>query len=238
MYAIICTRPDIAFAVGVVSRYMSNPSKKHWEAVKGLMRYLNGTKGLGVRFGGEDACVLGYTDSDYAGDMDKRRSTSGYVFLFNGGAVSWRSRLQNCTAMSTTKAEYVAVSEASKEAIWLARFVSNLGISSETPTLHCDSQSAIMLAKNPVFHAKTKHISVKYHFIRDVLEDKHMQLVKVHIDDNTAYLFTKGLPSERFTHCRALMGARWFFTHCCIYEYILFPTLKSILAFKWKVVGV
>ena len=208
MYAMICTRPDIAFAVGVVSRYMSNPGKKHWEAVKGVMRYLNGTKELCICFGSREACVLGYTDADYAGDMDKRRSTSGYVFIFTGGAVSWRSRLQNCTSMSTTEAEYIAASEACKEAIWLARLVGDLGISVEVPTLHCDSQSAIMLAKNPVFHAKTKHIDVKYHFIRDVLEDKHMELVKVHTDDNPADLLTKGLASERFAHCRALMGVR------------------------------
>ena len=88
MYAMICTRPDIAYAVGVVSRYMSNPGKKHWEAVKGVMRYLNGTKKLCICFGKKEACVLGYTDADYVGDMDKRRSTSGYVFIFIGGVVS------------------------------------------------------------------------------------------------------------------------------------------------------
>ncbi|MCO5587585.1 hypothetical protein L7F22_041534 [Adiantum nelumboides] len=141
---------------------MSNPGKKHWEAVKGLMKYLNGTKDLGVCFG----------------------------------------------ATSTFEAEYVAASEASKEAIWLACLVSDLGIFAETPTLHCDSQSVVMLPKNPVFHAKTKHISMKYHFIQDVLEDKHMQLVKVHIDDNPADLLTKSLPLEQFTQCRALMGVR------------------------------
>ena len=108
--------------------------------------------------------------------------------------------------MSTTEAEYIAASEACKEAIWLARLVRDLGIIVEMPTLHCNSQSAIMLAKNPVFHAKTKHIDVKYHFIRDMLEDKLMELVKVHTNDNLADLMTKGLPPERFAHCRALMG--------------------------------
>ena len=109
--------------------------------------------------------------------------------------------------MSTTKAEYIVASEACKEAIWLARLVGDLGISVEVPTLHCDSQSAIMLAKNPVFHAKTKQIAVKYHFIRDVLEDKLMELVKVHMDDNSADLLTKGLASERSAHTvGALMG--------------------------------
>ena len=108
--------------------------------------------------------------------------------------------------MSTTKAEYIAATEACKEAIWLARLVKDLGIAVEMPTLHCDSQSAILLAKNPLFHAKTKHIEVKYHFIREMLEDKLMKLVKVHTDDNPADLLTKGLPPERFAHCRALMG--------------------------------
>ena len=108
--------------------------------------------------------------------------------------------------MSTTEAEYIAASEACKEAIWLARLVGDLGISIEVPTLHCDSQSAIMLAKNPVFHAKTKHIDVKYHFIRDVLEDKHMELVKVHTDDNPVDILTKDAAFEHFAHCRALMG--------------------------------
>ena len=136
-------------------------------------------------------------DADYAGDMDKRRFTLGYVFIFTGGAISWRSRLQNCTPMSTTESEYTVASEACKEVIWLARLVGYLGISVEVPTLHCDTQSAIMLAKNPVFHAKTKHIAMKYHFIAmkyhfiwDVLEDKLMELVKVHTDDNHVDLLT------------------------------------------------
>lgn len=171
------------------------------------MRYLNGTKELCICFGEIEACVLGYTNVDHAGDMDKRRSTSGYVFIFIGGAISWQSHLQNCTSMSTTKAEYIKTFEACKETIWLARLVGDLGISVEVPTLHCDSQSAIMLAKNPVFHAKTKHIAVKYPFIQDVLENKLMEIVKVHLDDNPTVLLTKGLASERFAHCQqALMG--------------------------------
>ena len=125
------------------SRYMSNFGKKHWEAVKGVMRYLNGTKEFCICFGKKETCLLGYTDADYAGDMDKRRSTLGYVFIFTGGAVSWQSHLQNCMSMSTTEAEYTTASEAWKEAIWLARLVGDLGISIEGPTLHCDSQSTL-----------------------------------------------------------------------------------------------
>ena len=152
MYVMICTRPDIAYAVGVVSRYMSNPGKKHWEVVKGIIWYLNGTRKVCICFGSKGACVEGYTDADYARDMDKRRSTLGYVFMFTSGVVSWQSRLQNCTSLSTTtEAEYIATTEACKEAIWLTRLVRDLGMTVEMPTLHCDSQSAIMLAK--VFHS-------------------------------------------------------------------------------------
>lgn len=206
MYAMVATRPDIAFAVGVVSRYMSNPGKKHWDAVKCILRYLKGTKDLCICFGKSCKSVFGFTNADFAGHPDCRKSTLGYVFTFTGGTVSWISRLQKCVALSTTEAEYVAATEACKEALWLMRLVEELGIEAKIPVLHCDSQSAIMLARNPVFHAKTKHIEVKYHFIRSVLEDKAIELVKVHTDDNSADLLTKSLPAERFAYCRQLMG--------------------------------
>ncbi|MCO5557722.1 hypothetical protein L7F22_011293 [Adiantum nelumboides] len=143
MYAMIATRPDIAFAVGVVSRYMSNPGKKHWEAVKGILRYFKATKHMCICYGSQELSVMGYRDSDYAGDLDNKRSTLRYVFTMAGGTVSWRFKLQTCVTQSTTEAEYVAASEACKEAIWLGRLVTDLGIKEETPMLHCDNQSAI-----------------------------------------------------------------------------------------------
>ncbi|MCO5569366.1 hypothetical protein L7F22_023078 [Adiantum nelumboides] len=151
---------------------MSNLGKKHWEVVKGIMRYLKHTKSMRICYGSQDLSVRGYIDSDYAEDLDKRRCTSGYVFTLVRGAISWRSRLQDCIMQSTTEVEYVVANEACKEAIWLGRLVADLGIKVDMPELYCDSQSAIQLAKNPVFHSKTKHIDVKYHFIREVLEDK------------------------------------------------------------------
>ncbi|MCO5588730.1 hypothetical protein L7F22_042689 [Adiantum nelumboides] len=159
-----------------------------------------------ICFGSHDLSVRGYTDSDYAGDLDKRRSTSGYVFTLAGGAIYWRSRLQDCITQSTTEAEYVAANEACKEAIWLGRLVADLGIKVDMLELYCDSQSAIQLAKNPVFHLKTKHIDVKYHFIREVVEDQQIQLMKIHTKDNPADLLTKGLLVEGFVHCRELLG--------------------------------
>ncbi|MCO5550600.1 hypothetical protein L7F22_065452 [Adiantum nelumboides] len=206
MYAMIPTRPDIAFVVGVVSLYMSNSGKKHWEAVKGILRYLKATKNMCICYGSQELSVMGYRDSSYAGDLDNRRSMLGYVFKMARGAVSWRSRLQTCVTQSTTEAEYVAASEACKEAIWLGRLVTDLGIKEETPMLHCDSQSAIQLARNPVYHSKTKHVDVKYHFIREMVEDKQVQLVKVHTTDYPTDLLTKGLPGESFAHCRKLLS--------------------------------
>ncbi|MCO5612240.1 hypothetical protein L7F22_066504 [Adiantum nelumboides] len=120
--------------------------------------------------------------------------------------VPYHGDLQDCITQSTTEAEYVAANEACKEAMWLGRLVADLGIKVDMPELYCDSQSAIQPAKNPMFHSKTKHIDVKYHFIREVLEDQPIQLTKIHTKDNPAGLLTKGLPREGLVHCRELLG--------------------------------
>jgi hypothetical protein len=167
MYAMVCTRPDIAHAVGVVSRYMNNPGKEHWEAVKWILRYLRGTATHALCFGGSDTVLQGYVDSDMAGDKDSRRSTTGYVFTIGGTTISWISKLQKVVALSTTEAEYVVATEASKEMIWLQRFMEELGKKQENSRLYCDSESAIHLAKNSTFHSKTKNIQsqVPFHTI-------------------------------------------------------------------------
>ena len=167
---------------------------------------MKGTAGKCLCFGNSDAFVVGNFDTEYAGNVDNMRSTSGYVFIFVGGAISWRSCLQDCTSSSTTEAEYVAASEASKEALWLAHLVGALDKGQQIPVLYCDSQSVIALAKNPVFHSKTKHIEVRYHFIRDVLTNKRIELVKILIDDNPLDALTKSLATERFAHCIELLG--------------------------------
>ena len=127
MYAMVCTRPDIAHAVGVVSRYMRNPGKQHWLAVKWILKYLRGTTSQALCFGGSNTTLQGYVDSDMVGDRDSSRSTTGYVFTVGGTAVSWISRLQRVAAFSTTEAKYVALTEASKEMIWLQSFMVKLG---------------------------------------------------------------------------------------------------------------
>ncbi|KAE8701279.1 putative serine-threonine protein kinase, plant-type [Hibiscus syriacus] len=167
IFAMICTRPDIAQAVGVVSRYMANPGRKHWNTVKRILRYIKGTSNIALCYGGSNLLINVYVDSDYVGDLDKSKSTTGYVFKVAGGAVSWVSKLQSVVATSTTEAEYVAATQASKEAIWLKMLLEELGHNQEYVSLFCDSQSALHLARNPEFHSRTKHIRVQYHFIRE-----------------------------------------------------------------------
>ncbi|KAE8676962.1 cytochrome P450 71A9-like [Hibiscus syriacus] len=140
MYAMVCTRPDIAQAVGAVSRYMNNPGKVHWKAVKWILRYLRGTTNKALCFKGGDTILTGYVDDDLAGNVDIRRSTTGYVYTLGGTAVSCVSQLQKIVALSTTEAEYVAVTEASKEMVWLQSFLEELGKKQENNVLYCDSQ--------------------------------------------------------------------------------------------------
>ncbi|CAM6109633.1 unnamed protein product [Calypogeia fissa] len=142
MYLIVCTRPDLAFAMGKVSRYMLNPGKLHWDAVKWILRYLKGTKDVGLLFdakSNKSNSLLGYVDAYYGQDMDGRRSTTRYVFTLGGGCTSWRSTLQICVAQSSTEAEYVAAAEAAKEKIWMNRLVTEMGLKQENVNLHCDS---------------------------------------------------------------------------------------------------
>ncbi|KAL5821663.1 hypothetical protein ACOSQ3_023545 [Xanthoceras sorbifolium] len=206
MYAMVCTRPDIAHVVGVVSRFLSNPGKEHWTAVKWILRYLRGTSSHCLCFGNCKPVLEGYTDSDMAGDMDTRKSISGYLITFAGGAVSWQSRLQKCIALSTTEAEYIAITEGCKEMLWMEKFLQELDQKQESYVLYCDSQSAIHLSKNQTFHSRSKHIDVRYHWIRDVLENKLLQVEKIHTNDNGADMMTKNLPREKLAICREIAG--------------------------------
>ncbi|GJW86542.1 putative RNA-directed DNA polymerase [Tanacetum coccineum] len=206
MYAMVCTRPDLAHAVGVVSRFLSNPGKKHWEAVKWIFRYLRGTSKLGITFGNGKPMLVGFTDSDMAGNKDNMKSTSGYLMTFAGGAVSWQSRLQKCVALSTTEAEYMAATEACKELLWLKRFLQELGFKKQRYAVLCDNQSAIHLAKNSMFHKRTKHIDIRYHWIRDAIEDGMFELNKVHTDDNASDMLTKAVAREKLKVCCSIIG--------------------------------
>lgn len=178
------TRPDLMFVVSLISRFMANPTELHQAVAKRIMRYLKGTLDFGIwyRRGGKGE-LLGYTDSDYAGDIDDSKSTSGYVFLMSGGAVAWSSRKQPIVTLSSTEAEYVAAATCACQAIWMRRVLKEIGHEQEDQmVLFCDNTSTIKLSKNAVMHGKSKHIRVRYHFLRDLAKEGVVQLVYCSIE--------------------------------------------------------
>ncbi|XP_075515551.1 secreted RxLR effector protein 161-like [Primulina tabacum] len=187
MYGMVCTRPDLAYASSLVSRFMSNPGPEHWQAVKWILRYLKGSQDIGLTYTGrwsEREKVEGYVELDFASDQDRRKSQTSYVFTLYGNTISWKASLQPIVALSTTEAEYVAAIEAFKEALWIKGIVEEIeGMKAEASIL-CDSQWAVQLAKNPIHHERTIHIDVRLHFIRDVIESGKVNIKKVPTEDN------------------------------------------------------
>ncbi|XP_047325338.1 secreted RxLR effector protein 161-like [Impatiens glandulifera] len=163
MYLMISNRPDIAYTVSCLNRFMSNPDMPHWNALKWLLRYLKTTIDVGLTFSkcSVGTKLVGYVDSNYANDKDNRKSTTSYVFTLYGSCISWKSQLQPIVALSTTESEYVAATKAFKEAIWLRAVLSEIGFLDKNMVMFSDSQYAIQLCKNPVFHDRTKHIDVR-----------------------------------------------------------------------------
>lgn len=145
-------------------------------------------------------------DSDYAGCLDTRRSLTGFVFKFCGNTVSWKCNLQHVVSLSTTEAEFMAVTEAIKEAIWMKAMALHLGGKQSTSMVFCDSQSGIHLAKNQVYHERTKHIDVRLHFVREVIAKGEVCLEKIGTEDNPADMMTKSLPGKKFQHCLEILG--------------------------------
>ncbi|KAH9669686.1 hypothetical protein KPL70_021889 [Citrus sinensis] len=206
MFAMLCTRPDITQAVRAVSRYMANPGGEHWIVVKKILRYIRGTSDVALCYEGSEFTVRGYVDLDFAGDLDKRKSTTGYVFTLARRAVSWVSKLQTLVALSITEAEYMAATQACKEAVWIQRLLKELGHKQEKISVFCDSQSALYIARNPAFHSRTKHIGVQYHFVRKVVEDGSVDLQKIHTKENLADVLTKPINTDMFIWSRSSYG--------------------------------
>jgi hypothetical protein len=194
MYAAVATRPDISYAVSTLSQFLDNPGSAHWEAVKRIFRYLIGTRDLELTYGGECHDLLGYTDADGV-SQEHRHAISGYVFLINGGVISWSSWKQELITLSTAEAEYVATTHAAKEAIWLHWLIFELFPALKMPTtLYCDNQAALRLATDDNYHTHTKHIDLRYHFIRQVVASWALKLIYCPTDDMTADILTKALP--------------------------------------------
>ncbi|CAO2199473.1 unnamed protein product [Urochloa humidicola] len=219
------TRPDIAFAVGYVSRFMEDPREDHWTAVKRLLRYVQGTMELGIVFpkrGGlqltafseappkakdGEPGLTAFSDADMAGDVDGRRSTSGVLVFLGGAPIAWQSLKQKTVALSTCEAEYVAAATAACQVVWLRRLLGELtGVEVRPPALKVDNQPAIALAKNPVLHDRSKHIDVKFHFLRDCVDGGQLVIEFVETGRQLADILTKSLGRLRFMELRGLIG--------------------------------
>ena len=218
MFLAGCTRPDIMQPVAALARYMAAPRESHWRATKYLLRYLRGSAALGLRYhgpqpGGADGSVAGelpiegFADANYAGCKDTFRSTTGQLFLMNGAAVSWASTLQPTVAQSTTEAEYMASAAATKEALWHRKLRRDMQLRADAPTqLWGDNQGALALVKDPVLHARTKHIDVHHHAVRERVARKEVVFDYCPTSDMVADALTKGLPRPAFEKCRDAMG--------------------------------
>ncbi|KAF8056151.1 Retrovirus-related Pol polyprotein from transposon TNT 1-94 [Scenedesmus sp. PABB004] len=206
MYLAISKRPDIAYTVGLLSRFMAKPTTAHWEAARSTLRYLSGTADVGITYAGPDQHLVGFTDSDYAACIDTRRSTGGYLFTLAGGAISWLSKRQPTVAASTTEAEYLAAAAAVKEALWLRNLLRELGLHINTVHIHADNQSAIKLLLNPMSSSRSKQIDVAYHFARERVTRGEVSFSYLPTGEMTADVLTEALPAAKLQVCWAGMG--------------------------------
>lgn len=206
MWASLGTRPDILFAVTSLSRFTKNPGEEHWNELKRVFRYLKGTKDLWLKFGGNSKELVGYADAD--GNMtEDRHAITGYAFILNGGAISWASKHQEIVTLSTTESEYVAATHATKEGLWLRSLLTQVFYPLHDPTtLFSDNQSAIALTKDQQYHARMKHIDIRYHLIRWVVNEGTFRLVYCPTNDMVADVLTEALPSAKVKHFASELG--------------------------------
>lgn len=205
LFAARVSRPDIEFSVNRASQFLTKYGRQQWLEVKNIIRYLKGTLDYGIVFSdsGSEHTLVGYTDADYAGCIETRKSTSGFVFMLNGGPIAWSSQRQPVVSLSTTEAEYIALAHGVKECIWLKRMLTELGIKgNDCIQIFVDNQSAIRLANNPEFHKRSKHIDVRFHFVRDVCDRGDINIQYIQSKEQLADLFTKPLAKGHFRDLR------------------------------------
>ncbi|KAM3197342.1 hypothetical protein ACQJBY_072793 [Aegilops geniculata] len=205
---LVHTRPDISFAVGFLSRFMEAPAADHYAAVKHLLRYIAGTLSYGCVYRyGDGESLTGFSDSDHAGEVDTRKSISGVLFFLGESPVSWQSQKQKVVAISSCEAEYIAAATAACQGIWLARLFGELMNQPGAPfSLFIDNKSAISLCKNPVLHDRSKHIDLRYHFIRDYVEKRWVAVEFIGTRDQKADILTKPLSRVRFQELLGKIG--------------------------------
>ncbi|XP_055603735.1 uncharacterized protein LOC129751963 [Uranotaenia lowii] len=200
------TRPDISYAVNAVSQFCSNPGRQHWEAVKKIIRYLKGTTTNKLEYSKRGSSELvGFSDADWGGDPDNRRSTTGYVFTMQGGAISWNVKKQPTVALSSCEAEYMALSRTIQEAMWWTNLRSQI-FEEEPVLIHCDNQGAISIAGNGAYNPRTKHVSIRYHFVHESLKEGAVKVKYIPTTDQPADGFTKPLAVQKQQQFCKLVG--------------------------------
>ncbi|GJR68330.1 retrovirus-related pol polyprotein from transposon TNT 1-94 [Tanacetum coccineum] len=203
------SRPDLVQAVCYCARYQARPTQKHLKEVKRIFKYLKGTINMGLWYPKDSGFELtAFSDADHAGCLDTRKSTSGGIQFLGDKLVSWMSKKQNCTAMSSAEAEYVALSASCAQVMWMRTQLQDYGFNYNKIPLYCDSQSAIAISCNPVQHSRTKHIHTRYHFIKEQVENGIIELYFVRTEYQLADMFTKALPEDRFKYLVRRIGMR------------------------------
>ncbi|GKA52119.1 hypothetical protein Tco_0745315 [Tanacetum coccineum] len=214
MYAVRCTRPDVAFAKNITSRFQQNPGEAHWTAVKNILKYLRNTKDTFLVYGGNPEAELQvkcYCDAGFETDRDDLKSQTRYVFVLNGGEFVWKSSKQSTTAQHATEAKYIAASEATIEAVWIRKLIDELGVvpSNDYPIkINCDNSTAIIIAKESRIQKGARHFQRKYHYVHECIKTGEIDIVKVHTDENLADSFTKALAGLKLTRYARSMGLR------------------------------
>lgn len=204
---LVQTRPDLPYSAGIVSRFMERPTLMHQNAVKRILRYVKGTMDLGLVYTKDEKnnVVIGYSDSDLAGNVEDRKSTGGMIFYLTKSLITWNSQKQMCVALSSCEGEFTAATAASCQAVWLRKLLSQItGLYIQPVTLFIDNKSAIDLAKNPVFHGRSKHIDIRFHFIRECIENGDIIVKHICSDEQRADSLTKALNAVRFERMRDL----------------------------------
>ena len=205
----VISRPDIAYATGILSQFIQNPGYVHWEGVKRIITYLNTTKNYWLTFGGTTkTLVKGYSDADWASQKDQHL-ISGYVFFLGCGVIMWSSKKQYIITLLSTESEYIAQTHAAKEPLWLCSFVNDMRGEKDKPLgLNCNNQGAIVLTKDNKFHSQMKHINLQFHFIREAVEDNKLSITYVPTKENVVNIFTKVLARPKFKGFVERLGLR------------------------------
>lgn len=207
LFASQIARPDISYGVNLLSRYCEAPGIMHWKGVKRILRYLKGTKRMELTYGRTENDLIGYCDSDWAGDLDTRRSTTGYVFTFGGSAISWNTKRQSTVALSTTEAEFMAMTEAAKEALWLKQLLSEILMEEIKPIkIYSDNKGALLLVNNNSYSARSKHIDIKYRFLHEKVSSSQLELEYLPSEQMPADMLTKACSCSKIEKHNAIIG--------------------------------